>query len=58
MAEGFGQWNGTRNGNADNPQKRDVQLMPPGSPDVPAFLVIEFVLDNPGVWPLHCHIAW
>ena len=24
----------------------------------PGYLVIEFQADNPGVWPLHCHIAW
>ena len=21
-------------------------------------MVIQYVQDNPGVWPLHCHLAW
>ena len=23
-----------------------------------SYIVIQWVQDNPGVWPLHCHIAW
>ena len=45
-------WDGTVTHPA-NPQRRDVQLLPGGD-----FLVIQFDLDNPGVWPFHCHIAW
>ena len=22
------------------------------------YIVIQWLQDNPGVWPLHCHIAW
>ena len=23
-----------------------------------SYIVIQYFQDNPGVWPLHCHIAW
>ena len=39
--------------NADNPQRRDVHMMPAQS-----YIVIQYFQDNPGIWPLHCHIAW
>lgn len=45
-------WDGTIV-NADNPQRRDVQMMEANS-----YIVIQYTQDNPGVWPLHCHIAW
>ena len=48
----------TVQGNPANPQRRDVQILQPGSAANPSHLVIEFNADNPGVWPLHCHIAW
>jgi FtsP/CotA-like multicopper oxidase with cupredoxin domain len=58
LAEGFGTWDGTIT-NADNPQRRDTQLLTKASGDgTLAYLVIQFDLDNPGVWPLHCHLAW
>jgi FtsP/CotA-like multicopper oxidase with cupredoxin domain len=34
-------------------QRRDTQLMGPGY-----YLVVQYDTDNPGTWPLHCHIAW
>jgi hypothetical protein len=37
----------------ENPTRRDVALLPGDG-----YLVIAFKLDNPGVWLLHCHIAW
>ncbi|EJD49497.1 putative extracellular dihydrogeodin oxidase/laccase [Auricularia subglabra TFB-10046 SS5] len=37
----------------DNPPRRDVAMLP-GS----GYLVIAFETDNPGVWVMHCHIAW
>lgn len=52
LAEGVGSWDGTIV-NADNPQRRDTQLIRPNG-----YLVIQIDLDNPGVWPLHCHVAW
>ena len=45
-------WDGTIT-NPDNPQRRDVQMLQPGS-----YIVIQWFQNNPGVWPLHCHIAW
>ncbi|KAI1763344.1 hypothetical protein GGR53DRAFT_369067 [Hypoxylon sp. FL1150] len=39
--------------NPQNPHRRDTELLLPGY-----YIVIQFDLDNPGVWPLHCHIAW
>ena len=57
LAEGNGIWNGTVT-NALNPQRRDVQIIRSGSTDDPGYLVLEFATDNPGIWPLHCHISW
>ncbi|KAI0397922.1 multicopper oxidase [Xylariaceae sp. FL0594] len=37
----------------ENPPRRDTAMLPAGG-----FLVLGFVTDNPGVWPLHCHIGW
>jgi hypothetical protein len=37
----------------DNPPRRDVALLP-----LNGSIVISFKLDNPGVWLMHCHIAW
>lgn len=66
LAEGVGTWDGTV-AHIQNTQRRDVQLVqpagapaagaPPGS-GPPGFIVIQYNTDNPGVWPLHCHIAW
>ena len=36
-----------------NPQRRDVHML-----DKNSYIVIQWTQDNPGVWPLHCHIAW
>jgi len=49
---GTGTWDGTVV-NPSNPQRRDVQIVPAGG-----FLVLQITADNPGAWPLHCHIAW
>ena len=57
LAEGVGQWDGSIT-NPENPQRRDVQLLQPGTEETPGYLVIEFLANNPGVWPLHCHISW
>ncbi|EMC94990.1 hypothetical protein BAUCODRAFT_72110 [Baudoinia panamericana UAMH 10762] len=45
-------WNGEIV-NPENPMRRDGILIPPYG-----FAAIQFELDNPGVWPLHCHVAW
>lgn len=52
LAEGPGTWDNTI-AHIQNTQRRDVQLVQPGG-----FIVIQYNTDNPGVWPLHCHIAW
>ncbi|KAK4555604.1 hypothetical protein LTR86_007357 [Recurvomyces mirabilis] len=39
--------------NAANPMRRDSLLIPPYG-----FAAIQVELDNPGVWPFHCHVAW
>lgn len=52
LAEGVGDWNGEI-AHIENTQRRDVQLVQPSG-----FIVIQYNTDNPGVWPLHCHIAW
>ncbi|PWY88379.1 extracellular dihydrogeodin oxidase/laccase-like protein [Aspergillus heteromorphus CBS 117.55] len=56
LAEGTGTWNGTIT-NPSNPQRRDTQILQAGSTDEPSYLVLEWELDNPGVWPLHCHMS-
>ncbi|KUJ12474.1 uncharacterized protein LY89DRAFT_756956 [Mollisia scopiformis] len=53
LAEGTGSWDGSTVVNPSNPQRRDVQLVQAGG-----YLVLQLTADNPGVWPLHCHIAW
>lgn len=53
LHEGNGTWDGTII-NRNNPQRRDV-IQVQGNGHV----VVQFdAADNPGVWPLHCHIAW
>ncbi|KAI8161166.1 Dihydrogeodin oxidase [Colletotrichum sp. SAR 10_71] len=37
----------------DNPARRDVALLP-----VNGYLLIAFEINNPGIWLMHCHIAW
>lgn len=37
----------------DNPPRRDVALLPRNG-----YVAIGFKADNPGLWILHCHIAW
>ncbi|KAF2084141.1 multicopper oxidase [Saccharata proteae CBS 121410] len=58
LAEGTGRWNG-RITNPHNPQRRDVQILQPGSQHgPPSYIVVQITQDNPGIWPFHCHIAW
>ncbi|PCH00943.1 Multicopper oxidase, type 1 [Penicillium occitanis (nom. inval.)] len=56
LAEGKGTWDGTVT-NPSNPQRRDTQLMRPGSTDTPSYIVLEWEMNNPGVWPMHCHMS-
>lgn len=39
--------------NPDNPLRRDTLTVPAES-----HVVIRFRADNPGLWVLHCHVAW
>jgi FtsP/CotA-like multicopper oxidase with cupredoxin domain len=53
LHQGTGNWDGVSITNPNNPQRRDVQMVPAGG-----HMVIQINADNPGVWPLHCHIVW
>ena len=57
LAEGVGQWDGKVE-HIRNTQRRDVQILQGGTAANPGYLVIQYNTDNPGVWPIHCHIAW
>lgn len=57
LNEGHGTWDGTII-NPSNPQRRDVQLLQNGTAADPGYVVLEWYQDNPGIWPLHCHISW
>ncbi|KAK3393518.1 lcc2, laccase [Podospora didyma] len=47
-------FNGTTTAfNTINPPRRDVAVLPGNG-----YLAIAFLLDNPGAWLVHCHIAW
>ena len=52
LAAGDGDWDGTII-NPSNPGRRDTHIIRRNG-----YLVLQFVADNPGVWPFHCHIAW
>ncbi|KAG9724970.1 laccase-like multicopper oxidase, partial [Aureobasidium melanogenum] len=53
LSEGLGTWDGVSITNPSNPQRRDTQLVQPNG-----YLVVQIELDNWGLWPFHCHIAW
>lgn len=54
LDSGLGRWDGsTANLNFVNPTRRDTSTLPPGG-----FLVMAFPADNPGMWLMHCHIAF
>ncbi|KAF2264478.1 hypothetical protein CC78DRAFT_580261 [Lojkania enalia] len=54
LGSGTGNWDGTTNGlTFQNPTRRDTATLPGGG-----YLLIAFPADNPGVWVMHCHIAW
>jgi len=57
LDEGMGEWDGTVV-NAQNPMRRDVQLLRPNDGSNNGYIVMQIDADNPGVWPFHCHIAW
>ncbi|RDL30136.1 Uncharacterized protein BP5553_10414 [Venustampulla echinocandica] len=53
LAEGKGTWDGQTIVRPENPQRRDVHLL-----QANGYMVLQITADNPGTWPLHCHIAW
>ncbi|KAL1635049.1 hypothetical protein SLS58_010389, partial [Diplodia intermedia] len=53
LSLGPGRWDGRTVARPANPARRDVYQLPPDG-----HLVIQYALDNPGVWPLHCHVTW
>jgi FtsP/CotA-like multicopper oxidase with cupredoxin domain len=62
LAQGRGTWDGSIT-RPSNPARRDVQMMWFGAnatdPNVGSdYLVLQYEADNPGMWELHCHIAW
>ncbi|EKM52894.1 uncharacterized protein PHACADRAFT_149824 [Phanerochaete carnosa HHB-10118-sp] len=52
MGSGTGKYNGTGL-NTVNPITRDTYIVPSSG-----WLLVRFVTDNPGIWTVHCHIAW
>ena len=48
LAVGTGEWDGPIV-NPDNPQRRGSTLMSPDRFDIPSYLVIEYMANNPGV---------
>jgi len=54
VGKGTGVWDGTTTGlNLNNPTRRDTATLPAGG-----YLLMAFPADNPGMWIMHCHIAW
>ena len=53
LHQGPGYWDNVSLTNMQNPQRRDVQMLPPSG-----HVVLQYEANNPGVWPFHCHIAW
>ena len=65
LASGRGEWDGlVHAANTLNPPRRDVVMLPTANIDAngvliePAYNIILYEQNNPGVWPFHCHIAW
>jgi FtsP/CotA-like multicopper oxidase with cupredoxin domain len=52
LAEGAGNWDG-KTLNLKNPVRRDTQVVIPDG-----HIVFQYKNDNPGIWPMHCHIPW
>ncbi|KAF2274576.1 uncharacterized protein EI97DRAFT_102769 [Westerdykella ornata] len=54
VGKGSGVWDGNTAGlTFNNPTRRDTATLPAGG-----YLLLAFPADNPGVWVMHCHIAW
>ncbi|KAK5635731.1 hypothetical protein RRF57_011443 [Xylaria bambusicola] len=53
LAAAAGNYSGAAPIQPVNPMRRDVQMVQPFG-----HTVIQIDSSNPGIWPLHCHIAW
>ncbi|POS87462.1 hypothetical protein EPUL_001046 [Erysiphe pulchra] len=53
LAAGHGPYNESIQLQLENGPRRDVAMLP-----ALGYLVIALVVDNPGIWLAHCHIAW
>ncbi|KAK3370939.1 multicopper oxidase-domain-containing protein [Lasiosphaeria ovina] len=54
LAQATGVFDGTTASfDTTNPPRRDVATLPGNG-----YLALAFLLDNPGAWLTHCHIAW
>jgi FtsP/CotA-like multicopper oxidase with cupredoxin domain len=54
LGRGQGTWDGSTAGlNFNNPTRRDTAALPANG-----YLLMAFPADNPGMWIMHCHIAW
>ncbi|KAF2197267.1 hypothetical protein GQ43DRAFT_381393 [Delitschia confertaspora ATCC 74209] len=61
LAEGFGPYNSTNSPitRPSNPSRRDVHILQNAlDANTPSYMILQYNQDNPGVWPLHCHLAW
>jgi hypothetical protein len=56
LAEGNGEWDGTIT-NPNNPIRRDTVQMGASNSLGSSYIVLQWEANNPGVWPLHCHVA-
>jgi len=54
LTTGNGSWDQNISSlNFDNPMRRDTFMIPAGG-----YAILAFQTDNPGIWLMHCHIAW
>ncbi|KAI1651446.1 putative multicopper oxidase [Daldinia loculata] len=49
----FGSSTNSTTWNLANPMRRDTVTVPPFN-----HVVLRYAADNPGLWALHCHVAW
>lgn len=53
LAAGHGSYNESIPLQLENGPRRDVAMLPSLG-----YLIIAIIVDNPGIWLAHCHIAW
>jgi FtsP/CotA-like multicopper oxidase with cupredoxin domain len=52
LASGTGEWDGVIT-NPDSTLRRDVQMLKGTTGGIRTYIVLQFNLDNPGIWPMH-----